>query len=336
MIKYSWAVFKGKTVHISEVTSEMRKDDKFFNTVTGERMTAYLNGKFQKHFHHLDQNLTPHSHESYLHETAKKVFAETYNECLISGKPFNLKYWQVEQCKQNYKSTGIVCDLGESLRTFDLTKTFTEIKVEKYHDGVYPDIQLLSEPTLNNKKLQVIYIEIFVTHKSEEKKIAKGERIIEIKIRNESDIFKLRNSEVSPKDSGVNFFNFQKKKVIIDYCSHRDKGCRHFCESFFLYKNGCYEFVSGALENILSQAATEESRIEKVDYQANTSTEEEKHNYIRHLIDTKTKVKDCRFCKYVADKVKKNKKVGHFCKFLKKDVVFDTAFDCKFYRLKEL
>lgn len=80
MIKYSWARYKDRPIHISDITIEMRNEDKFFNLQTGKRMTPYLNGKFQKHFHHLENS--PHDNETYLHETAKAVLHDTYVNCL--------------------------------------------------------------------------------------------------------------------------------------------------------------------------------------------------------------------------------------------------------------
>ncbi len=333
MIKYSWAKFKGRPVHISEVTPEMRKEDKFFNTLTGKRMTAYLNGKFQKHFHHLE-HVESHSYESYLHKTSKEVFADTYLDCLKNNKPFFLHYWETKECRQHYKTTGIICNLGDNLEAFDLTKVFKQVKVEKGHDGLQPDINLIADIKGEAQKQEVIYIEIFVTHKSDEKKIIAGKRIVEVKINNESDILKLRSCNLSVDDKNTIFYNFKKQKKVINFCTSREKGCRTFCKTFILYKNGGYEFMSDSLENILSHVATEKDRILKIDYKANATSSEEKDNYVQRLVNSNTKIKDCRYCKYAADKIKKNKKLGLFCKFLKKDVQFDTAFDCNYYRKK--
>src|SRR5690606_3664910 len=90
MIKYSWAKYNDKPIHISDVTLEMRKNGSFLNIITNEKMTAYLEGKFKPHFHHL--NKTNFSNETYLHEVAKEVFKEAYLNSIENKIPFYLEY----------------------------------------------------------------------------------------------------------------------------------------------------------------------------------------------------------------------------------------------------
>lgn len=325
MIRYSWAKYNGKPIHISEVNHQMRKDGYFYNILTNERMVAYLSGKFQKHFHHWNKDKS-HNYETYLHETAKFVLQETYFDCIKNNKPFILEYFEKNECRNNYLLTGVICNKGDVLAQFDLTTKFNKLKLEKVHNGFFPDVQIIS----NNN--DVIYFEIYVTHKSEQSKISSGNRIVEIKINNETDILNIKKAKISVNDNNTTFYNFKKNKKIVDYCSDSNKGCRTYCEAFFQYKNGSYEFIEDSLENILSHSIVEEDRILKVDFQTGASNEIMKEYYIENLIEQNAKIKDCRFCKYVAVKQKKQILLCHFCKFLKKNVEYDTAFQCEYFR----
>jgi hypothetical protein len=184
MIKYSWARYKDRPVHISDITIGMREEDTFYNLQTGKRMTAYLNGKFQRHFHHIEY--TEHDNETYLHETAKQVFNDTYQNCLERDIPYEVEFQKANICQQHLSLTGIVCELSDVLASYDLTQRFKGIKVERRFDELKPDIQLLSMEGENI--MDVIFIEIVVTHKSTIDKIKKGKRIIEVTISSEDDI----------------------------------------------------------------------------------------------------------------------------------------------------
>jgi hypothetical protein len=315
----------------------MRNEDTFFNLQTGKRMTAYLNGKFQRHFHHVEY--TQHDSESYLHEAAKQVFEDTYNQCLERSIPYEIEFRKANICQQHLSMTGIVCELDDVLESYDLTQRFKEIKVEKHFDELRPDIQLISVENGNVK--DVIFIEIVVTHKSTDHKINKGKRIIEVTISCEDDILQLRRRKLSVAEDKVVFHNFRKTKQIVNYCSSNDKGCRTLVNSFVLYKNGAYEFLCDALENVISHVASEETRIANVDYTAFrayniNATENEKQNwYLEEAINRGWNIKDCRYCRYQGDRKSRGVVTGLFCKFLRSDIDFNSAWDCKYFRLKK-
>lgn len=219
-----------------------------------------------------------------------------------------------------------------------MTQKFKQIKVERKFDEFLPDIQLLSAD--GDKIQDVIFIEIFVTHKCTDKKLKKGKRIIEIKINNEDDILKLRTNKLSVADKQITFYNFKKTTEELDHCSQSEKGCRTLINTFILYKNGAYVFLNESMENTLSQIAAEEGRILKIDFKAfdnyykGLPYKEKIDDYIDKLVNQGGKIKDCRYCRYQVDKVRKGENAGFFCKFLKKDIEYNTAWDCEFYRLK--
>ncbi len=335
MIKYSWARYKGNPIHISEVNAEMRLADTFAHVETGKRMTAYLNGKFQRHFHHIESSL--HESETYLHKTAKEVFRTTYENCLTNGIPFVLEFLTAGYCTQHFHRSEIKCEVGDCFAEFDLTQKFKHIVVEEQFDELRPDIQLLSKR--DEKIEESIFVEISVTHKSTEKKIQRGKRIIEINIRNEDDILKLRSNKISFKTEHVTFHNFKKNPQEVNYCGKYEKGCRTSVNAFILYKSGAYVFLNETLENVVSHVASDEGNIAVADYSAfkkqyygEMTETEKKHEYLRSLQYRNIHFKDCRFCRYKGDKIKRGTSEGLFCKFLKKDITFDSAFECNFFR----
>lgn len=333
MIKYSWALYKGKPIHIDEVTKKMRKEGDFFNIVSGKRMTAYLEGKFQKHFHHLAKDKI--SKETYLHETAKLVFIDSYRQALQNRKPFQLEYEYNAICNRLYQHTGIKCELGSRTDKFDLTRVYDTCFLEKRYDGFQPDIRLSCKDNASEN----IFIEIAVTHESSKEKLMSGHKLIEIKIRNEDDIRAFRHRYISVLNSNTLLYNFRKKRIESDFCHSSEKGCREFKKVFIQYKNGTYEFPKFYLENIWSDISTNQERIKTVDYQAektffsHLSDNENEKEYLRR---NGIQIRECKVCRYVAlnkEKIGKKKyRTILFCKFLREKIENGKAESCEYFR----
>ena len=333
MIKYSWARYKGKPIHIDEVTKEMRKEGEFFNVVTGKRVTAYLEGKFQKHFHHLTKDKI--SEETYLHETAKLVFRDSYKQALLDHEPFQLEYEYNATCNRLYEETGIKCELGSRTDKFDLTRVYGTCFLEKGYDGFQPDIRLSSKENMSEN----IFIEIAVTHEFSAEKLKSGHKLIEIKIRNEADIKALRNRCISVLNANTSLHNFRKKRFESAFCLSTDKGCREFRKVFVLYKNGTYEFIQYYLENIWSDISVNQERIKTVDYKAEKTFFHhlnEKENEKEYLKRNGIQIRECNLCRYVAhnrEKIGKKKyRTFLFCKFLREKVPDEKAKSCEYFR----
>ncbi|MBI1268136.1 MAG: hypothetical protein GC193_11985 [Cryomorphaceae bacterium] len=332
MITHSWARYKGKPIHIDEVTLEMREEGEFFNVVSGKKMTAYLEGKFQRHFHHLVPDKT--SKETYLHETAKQVFLDSYEQALQNDKPFQLEYAYDATCNRLFKETGVKCKLGSRTDKFDLTRVYDTFFLEKGYEGFQPDIRLSS----TKNPLENIFIEIAVTHESSSKKLKSGHKLIEIKIRNDEDIKALRKNHISVLNANTSLYNFRKKGIESEFCLSSEKGCREFRKVFIQYKNGTYEFPQYYLENIWSDISINHERIKNVDYQVEKTfvylnDKENKEDYLKR---NGLEIRECKLCKYVAhnrEKIgKKNFRTSLFCKFLKENVTDEKAELCEYFR----
>ncbi|MEL0454892.1 hypothetical protein WJN01_01540 [Flavobacteriaceae bacterium SZ-1-7] len=337
MVKYSWAKYNNKIVHINDVTIEMRKNGSFFNLISNKKMTAYLEGKFKPHFHHL--NKVNFSNETYLHEAAKEVFKETYLDAVENKVPFYLEYPIKAVCDRHFKQTDIFCNIGTRTEAYDLTKTFDKIKVEEGFDEFKPDIQLLS----TKKPTEVIFIEIVVTHKSTSKKLNSRNKIIEITIKNDSDVIGLKNKRLSFEQNNTEFYNFKLNSTTRDFCSLTKKGCREYRKVFILNKNGSYEFTEYYLESILAEIYSNQENIKFVDYHLDKFYNERKtesENQIEYLNYRNIQIRECELCRYAGYSRrrinKKEVRLSLFCKFKKELIQSENALSCEYFRTKDI
>jgi len=167
------------------------------------------------HFRHKVESDCPG--ETYLHSLAKRLFCETYKECLESGEPFFVQYQSKASCN-NCNESG-PCDVGHIVRNYDLTQLFKDIQVEKQDDTVRPDILL----SAGGKQL---YIEIAVTHFCEPGKIELGKPIIELAIESEADLNVIQSKKLPRSDHRVRYYNFNSNKAIgtgkfVERCNKR-------------------------------------------------------------------------------------------------------------------
>lgn len=333
MIKYSWARYEGRPIHIDDVTKDMRESGEYFNLVTGKKMAAYIEGKFRRHFHHLVEDKM--SKETYLHETAKLVFKDIYDKAILNNIPFNIEFEYRANCNRLFRETGVKCDLGLKTDIFDLTKVYDKCELEKRYDGFQPDIRLSSNAQPNDS----IFIEIVVTHESSAKKLQSSHKVIEIKIRNDDDIKALRKNQISVLDSNTSFNNFRLKTIESAFCQNYDKGCRDFRKVFILYKNGTYEFFEYYLEHIYSDVVANSEKIKRVDFKASDK-------FLKHLKESENEeiylkmngidLRQCENCRYVAHNKriigKKKYQSTLFCKFKKEDVSNKNAEKCDCFK----
>lgn len=171
-------------------------------------------GKIRKwHFAHKSGSLC--NYETYLHKVAKARIREAF----LTAEKFHVIFDPHHVCS-------IVCPLNKSSkcgaylkRSFDIKKFYDVCQEETEYEGFRPDLILKSS---TNPERPPIFIEINVTHKSTERKINSGHRIIEITIDGEGDIgnivknlsiigHSIKSNHYDPKESKVVFFNFNKE-----------------------------------------------------------------------------------------------------------------------------
>lgn len=335
MAKYQFAIDEsGKTVNALDLAGR-QISSKYICLGCDNELIAKVNGQVKKpHFAH--KTTQECSGETYLHKLGKKIFFETYQQCLNEGSPFlvNLKF--SKRCRK-YKGMILkYCDLGHSNKDFDLTQYFTEILVEKRDGEFIPDLLLKRKDQPEEK----IYIEIAVTHFLSSKKEESGRRIIEIPIETEEDIQKIQRARLTPED--VLFLGFnQTTQVVLDHeckCSFR----QFF--AFYVYDSGKSFLELNTLSGIHANLAKNKNRIlysniieVDPDFENSLMAFGHAHGelFIRQIqiaYKKKVPVKNCFLCKYQGDNWDYTNNLPIFCKGKKIQCGSNEAAKCDWYK----
>lgn len=216
-IKYRYAKApNGDYVDIKDVNEENRRNMKFVCISCGRDMVASLGDKTH-HFRH-KQELSCNK-ETYLHKLGKYTFVKTYKECIELRKPYNITLQRRIPC--SHESTCAIKTNNEKVsclsfekQELDLTKYYQTIVVEKKVDNFIPDVLLKSD-----QDRSPIFIEIKVTHPCTEEKIQQGFPIIEIAIKDESDLDIIKSCnlvESLERESGIFFSDSNDKHLKIE------------------------------------------------------------------------------------------------------------------------
>lgn len=126
--------------------------------------------------------------DRYLHNYAELRIKQRFDESLSSGE-FPVQYYIVEKCpdsstcklKSNLKCKG---EPKPVLKTLNLRKLYDTCSIEKGADKYIADLLLTNS---QDETVKPMFLEVFVTHKCTEEKIASGYPIIEIKIIQKED-----------------------------------------------------------------------------------------------------------------------------------------------------
>lgn len=234
-IKYSYALDENNNV--IEIGSASVIKGKDYTCISCSGPLRPVMGEIrQQHFRHRVQ--VDCSPETYLHNLAKHVFLQTYNDCLANGKPFMVEYLVPTYC-----SACNTC-LGYETKQADLTRHFKNIDLEVPDRGFIPDILLAT-----TSGGEALYVEIAVTHFVEENKVSSGARIVEIHVCIESDIDLISSCCISEADPRVTIYNFKKEPLLrvgqhkcpsstpLDKPTDNPKQNEQSIPCFFLFKN---------------------------------------------------------------------------------------------------
>jgi hypothetical protein len=144
-IKYKYARnSENRIVYIEELEKTNDIKQEVFTCISCGNLLIPKLGKIrQKHFaHKYVQNC---SKETYLHRLAKLVFAQEYQLCLDRKEPFYIELEIGRRCNAYEKDFGKVCRLKSIYKTFDLSKRYVKVDVEKKDGDFVPDILLSNE-----------------------------------------------------------------------------------------------------------------------------------------------------------------------------------------------
>ncbi len=337
MIRYRYALNSSGEV----VTAESLAGEKITDTYTclscGQLLIARVNGEIrQPHFSHKAQ--VECNGETYLHRLAKQVFKETYEECLKDGNPFLIELNEPKVCDKYKMITCRTGNIGEYTQQYDLTKYYTEIKVESRDGQFIPDISLHSVM----RPSDVIYIEVAVSHFLSEKKIYSGKRIIEIDIEKDEDVEAIRSAKISSKDSTFIGFSPQVKAVPDSQC----RCAKKMSFVFYVYDSGKARLDHCTLSSIHSYIQKNGKKIVYVNLIKDIDPDDyiEINGLVRgslfieqvHIAQQKlVPIRNCYLCRYHAVN-RYNFLTGYsiFCKTYKKSCTSNEAATCDRYYLK--
>ncbi len=151
-----------------------------------ERLVAKNGGsKRVHHFAHASGIECENAYESILHKLAKVEVRDAF----LNNDVFNIQFEYRSYCPM-FKSCGFV-RYGDccttSIKKFNLKDYYDSCEQEVQYDSINrrSDLKFFSSKDL---RLPPIYIEFFVTHASDDYKLHKGGRIIEVQIESEADI----------------------------------------------------------------------------------------------------------------------------------------------------
>lgn len=217
MVQFESAIRKhdNKLMHISSVDRNSGRKHVYICPGCHGIMLPVLGSKREHHFRHKGQVC---GYGNYLHSLAEETFIREYEDCLLNGRPFYLKFNAPFACdKSCWYQENKQCSSVKIPRKYDLTEKFVCIRKECRItiDDSYrrPDILL---ETADGKQL---WVEIFVTHEVSKEKVYDADtvyaKIIEIRISDENcDGFKcIRSHSLAQDSSSIRFFHFDIKPI---------------------------------------------------------------------------------------------------------------------------
>ncbi|MFQ4136270.1 competence protein CoiA family protein [Nodosilinea sp. PGN35] len=326
-IKYKYAKNCSKEIVFIEDLEDAKKvrSEKFTCISCENELLPRLGKIRQKHFAHRHRHEC--SKETYLHRLAKETFCQEYSYCLEHRIPFFIELSVEEYCERFLSRFGSRCDVGRNTRAFDLTKRYKEVVLESRDGDFIPDVLLL-----NHDHTKKLYVEIAVTHKATKKK-KESQQIIEIKIRNESDIHVIKARYVK-ESSNIKFYNINPTPVL-GRCLGT-ASCPNRAYVFRVYDNGKTLFFPETYPRAYEIEATDKERFvycEVISYPY-----EDHYRICRDkLIEIRSKgfyIKSCYLCRYHAENRSKDRKENPiFCKFLKRGLDSNYATECEYFKL---
>ncbi|MBW4565702.1 MAG: hypothetical protein KME32_32400 [Mojavia pulchra JT2-VF2] len=305
-IKYQYAInSKGRTVNAVELIANIEVRSETYKCLScGNILIPVLGEKRKKHFRHKADIEIQCSQETYLHKLGKIRFYEIYSSCLSEILPFWIEIAVKKKC-QYQKQFQSICPVMNSKETFDLTQYFKNIKLEKKDNYFIPDLLLTSD------KGDKVYIEIAVSHKSTQRKIHSGNRIIELAISQESDL-NILDRRILSESNRVIFFNFKRDQI------------KNFCNGQCIQINN----LKPKIEEIKPK-----KNMNKREEVKKSSDSRNKRNdaLLRHLAKLQLK-ENCFFCHHYAINAKDTIDTPIYCKVRKKTCNPHVARNCKHYQ----
>lgn len=215
---------EGKLVNIEQVESGIK-----CNCICPacKKPLVAKKGEIRKyHFAHFSGNNCKHAIESMLHHLAKDKFQEAF----YKNEEFIIQYEHKSYCSKKKECKNITKQNCCEIKTIkiNLKDDYDTCEQEQVYNknNRRSDLKIYSS---TNPDLEPIYLEFCVTHASDSEKLHSGNKIIEILIEKEKDIFDIiENGIIETKSNNkeelnkISFYGFEKK----DFCA--DILCKDF------------------------------------------------------------------------------------------------------------
>jgi hypothetical protein len=315
----------------SIVDADKNHSDKYACLQCGDTLIPKKGKIYRHHFSH--KNKLDCNYETYLHKLGKILFFNLYKNCIDNKIPFYTDYEIIKICntcdaKENFN---LNCYLKSEVGKIDLTTIFDQVYLEKNHDGFIADVLLKS-----SQRKEVIFIEIWVTHKCEKIKIDSGNRIIEINLKNEDDLKFLEKKYIHQNISNCSFYNF--KVPIIKKNHIQINECDEVVSLFTIYKSGkaiSRSILRKNLEKEFQNPNTLYNKIENYNEDGNSDF----NNFISNVEEASRKgikFKNCFACRFWAENTRYDYDAIIFCKRHKALVENSNhGYNCdKFWRIE--
>lgn len=329
MQKYRYALDSENKLVDVEILTKINHE-KFYKCIScGEPLISKLGNVRIKHFCHKKENNSC-SYETYLHRASKFKLYKYIKDNIDNNKPLLIELEQEIICSKCMFDFSKIknCIIDIKINEYDLLKRYTQVLLEKKIDNLVPDILLA-----NSDFSDYIFIEIFVTHKSEVNKIETKSRIIEIKVENEEDIKELENPLINHNNLDIRLINFNVKPIKRILVNKNE--CIRCNNGFYVYKSGksiYTKFKYGKYQSLKPKIIYFKEYDENYYYHPD--------RYIKDVIEAynnKIDIKNCHLCRYhgFAKKHPNSASKKIFCKYYKETKTSNFAADCSIYKPDE-
>lgn len=294
----------------------------------GHLMVPALGRARKHHFKHKAGRPQNCANETYLHQLGKLVLFCALSDAIENGKTFPLNRRQSIICNRHQSDLGVTCRSQTKDIADNLAKRFDTIETEKGIAGFVADLLLTSSETGDS-----LLLEIEVTHQSEQRKIASGLSIVEIGIKDESDIEKLRNG-IDTTSANVTCYNLPIRDAVPQRCTDP---CDMACVLFLLYDTG-KAWYSQTSSTQVAELTSDPRLLEWKLVNAQTSgVARDKHAFLESFkafiveqqFQQNRKVRSCMLCQHNGGQTTAN---DIYCKSLGRSVwMSSSAISCQSY-----
>lgn len=280
------------------------------------------------HFAHKSGSECKNAYESMLHKLAKEKIRESFFHNSEFWIEYNYKSYcpNINDCKYIRYSD---CYKTETKR-FNLKKFYDSCEEEKLYDNDNrrADLKIFSSTNLQKES---IYLEFCVTHASDKEKLHSKNKIIEIKIENDSDIFQIYHSGIK-ESRKISFWGFKTE----DYHNNAIEQ-EILLTRFLLYESGksilrrencsCKKELVKSTPNTLLEICT------------HSSDTYCKYNTFKYIAYNQFQIKNCTLCINYVDCYNGTGKICRLYKLLKipkyEDLDTSMAKSCSYFNINE-